>query len=405
MDEPIIPIRQPTAQELHDQDQWFGGGDAVHKDVRSYATSPARGGMTNPPRSPKVRQELLEHLTEVGIRHELGTRPNWSSAISTAASPRKVPYDFASTSSPVGEVRKRFTGQKGSPRPIIKCGATQVPGAFWRAGAVQDLGRPLLSKSDADESEAWFQQKLHYDLQLKFRNAVTPPAWTINEASLEPTSPTTVVTKKGHRGQAGRDTGSGTVRHSSDSPNSAAKAAKQQMMVTSMSDPEFWRYVHASKEGLLGQNRLHRAAVSDRFRFCADDISHGGLVISGAGMAVQPPPGVWASDAAHLNRFHNSAIRIVAPSGLEPLSANARRRKKRGDDDHLQMSNSGLFKALYPVDNGLKAVRRLRRRLFPDSEGREDTNRAENALSGKVTDEARQFGRQFRSRSISGRYA
>eukprot|EP00403_Amphidinium_massartii_P005311 CAMPEP_0178382604 /NCGR_PEP_ID=MMETSP0689_2-20121128/6577_1 /TAXON_ID=160604 /ORGANISM="Amphidinium massartii, Strain CS-259" /LENGTH=396 /DNA_ID=CAMNT_0020002809 /DNA_START=1 /DNA_END=1191 /DNA_ORIENTATION=+ len=387
--------RAQTAQEMEFERQWFGQ-QAEHKDLRSYATSPPCRGMSNPPQSPKVRQDLLQHLNQVGVRHS-SARPKWRMEGSVVASPRKVPYEFGSSASPVAEVRKRFTGQGQNCRPITKCGATQVPGAFWRAGAIKDLGRPLISREDADDSEAWFQQKLHYDLQLKSRNAVTPPAWSSSTAldvAGEPISP-------GSRGSPGASPGRKGPR--SGQRDSSVQAMRQQMMITSMSDPEFWRYVHASKEGLLGQGRLHRAAVSDRFRFSADDIAGGGLVISGAGMAAQPPPGVWASDAAHLHRFHNSAMRIVAPSGLEPLSADdAKRRKKRGDDDDLQMSNSGLFKALYPVDGGLKAVRKLRKRYFPDADGH--AKLATDSMGPAVTEEMWQFGRTFRSRSISGRY-
>merc|ERR1711920_1088305 len=55
------------------------------------------------------------------------------------------------------------------------------------------------------------------------------------------------------------------------------------------------------------------------------------------------------------------------PSSLQPVEETANSPKKKKDDvENLQLSDSGLFKPMYPIDNSLKILRRLRKKHFPD---------------------------------------
>lgn len=127
------------------------------------------------------------------------------------------------------------------------------------------------------------------------------------------------------------------------------------------------REIEEKMRGLRGASQLHRAAATDRFRFGADS-SAGMPTVLRCTSAPNANPGVWASDAAFLNKFHNSAIRVVDPSGLQVLKQPKKRKKKKKDDDEddLKMSDSGLFVARYPIDGALKSLRRLRKKMFPE---------------------------------------
>jgi hypothetical protein len=121
---------------------------------------------------------------------------------------------------------------------------------------------------------------------------------------------------------------------------------------------------------LKGMSQLHRAAVADRFRFCASASSGEPMVLKASSLN-QANPGKWASDSAFLNKFHNSAIRIVAPSGLEVLKetdCKKKKKKKKDSDGELQMSDSGLFVARYPIDENLVKIRKIRKKAFPDED-------------------------------------
>lgn len=130
------------------------------------------------------------------------------------------------------------------------------------------------------------------------------------------------------------------------------------------------RHLSLGIESLRSQESLHRAAVSDRFKFSAEGNTRCKAVsIKGPG-AVEPQ-GEWESDASLLNVFHNSAMRTVNPSRLDQLpdltdKTKKKKKKQKEDDlDFLQMSDSGLFQAQYPTDESLMSIRRLRREYFP----------------------------------------
>merc|ERR1711879_1104498 len=118
---------------------------------------------------------------------------------------------------------------------------------------------------------------------------------------------------------------------------------------------------------LRSMGRLHKAAVADRFRFGADLSAAGSMVLAGAG-AGPNPQGKWSSDASELNKFHNSAMRTVNPSGLDEVKEPKKRRKKKAEEDELKLSDSGLFFARYPPSEPLKALKAIRRQHYPEPE-------------------------------------
>jgi len=122
---------------------------------------------------------------------------------------------------------------------------------------------------------------------------------------------------------------------------------------------------------LRSQGQLHRAAVSDRFRFGTDlgDVN----VIKGAG-STPMAPGVWASDMSELVKFHNKALRSANPSKLELMPVEdkkKKKKKKKEDDDELATSD----RELYEADKSYRNIRKLRRAFYPDSFGREKTHK------------------------------
>lgn len=119
---------------------------------------------------------------------------------------------------------------------------------------------------------------------------------------------------------------------------------------------------------LRGMSQLHRAACADRFRFCCD-ASVGQPLVLGKATSNHANPGKWMSDAAYLQKFHNSAVRVVDPSGLEvvrDLPKKMKTKKKKDDTEDLKMSDSGLFVPQYPIDESLKYLRKLRKKLCPN---------------------------------------
>merc|ERR1712232_1206561 len=92
----------------------------------------------------------------------------------------------------------------------------------------------------------------------------------------------------------------------------------------------------------------------------------------GSGTACGTPSDVWASDAAFLIKFHNSAIRIVNPSTLQPKPEEVmpkQKKKKKGDLNNLDM---GVFQPKYPIDESLKSLRKLKKQMFPDDTRKEE---------------------------------
>merc|ERR1719487_1264628 len=122
---------------------------------------------------------------------------------------------------------------------------------------------------------------------------------------------------------------------------------------------------------LRAQSSLHGSSVQDRFRFNSDVSPGANLVIKGAGTGFGNSAPPWASDAAYLTQFHHGAIRMVNPSGLEPVkdapAAGTRKKKKKKDDDDLQLGESGLFSPKYPLDTSIRRLKVLKKKAFPEA--------------------------------------
>mmetsp|Transcript_63077 Transcript_63077/g.133155 ORF Transcript_63077/g.133155 Transcript_63077/m.133155 type:complete len:500 (-) Transcript_63077:46-1545(-) len=129
--------------------------------------------------------------------------------------------------------------------------------------------------------------------------------------------------------------------------------------------------IRNGREALQGQSRLHQAATTDRYRFCADFSVGAPLCIRGPGVPISQPDEVWASDGAVLTAFHNSAMRIVNRSKLEPNKEeeDPGKRRKKTREDHLELSDSGLFKPRYPIDISLVTLRRLKKEYIKQQNG------------------------------------
>jgi len=162
-------------------------------------------------------------------------------------------------------------------------------------------------------------------------------------------------------GSKGRDSSKGTTE-------AWHHPAQQKILDRVPSDRE----LRNARDALKGQSGLHNAAVSDRFRFCADMSMGAPLCIKGSGTACGTPSDVWASDASFLVKFHNGAIRNVNPSTLQPKPEEVvpkKKKKKKDDENDLDM---GVFQPKYPIDESLKSLRKLKKQMFPDEVRREE---------------------------------
>jgi len=138
--------------------------------------------------------------------------------------------------------------------------------------------------------------------------------------------------------------------------------AKERPVARYLTDYEFRNAV----EVLRARSGAHTAAVSDRFRFSADNVPDAPLVIKGAGTASGKCSSAWASDGADLFSFHSSATRALMPSSLQPIKddeAQANKKKRKDDINYLEMSDTGIFRPLYPIDSSLMTMRRLKKGL------------------------------------------
>lgn len=133
--------------------------------------------------------------------------------------------------------------------------------------------------------------------------------------------------------------------------------------------PSDWD-IRNAKDTLKGQASLHSASMGDRHRFAADT--------SAAAVAA-----VWASDASDLVNFHHRLIRKVVKSGLQPVKEppSMKKTKKAADIEDLRLSESGLFRPKYPIDESLKSLRMLKKNLYPEvvRREREEAARLANA--------------------------
>lgn len=295
-------------------DLWFKSTVKPDAKVSEYAAAPPQG-MTNPPQNPKVRKMLLEELTNNGVKLTLDkwppALPNERSCASRESSimGAGAQWSRVSTSStrlPTPNVRSRSCIST----PDLRRLSTTASSGFGRS-----TGR-LSSPPPAGQ-------------QLSALRARSPPKSDVQAALKE---------EKEEQWQPG-------------------PKLKQRTLTESE--------IRNSLMALRAQGRLHRAAVSDRYRFGADLSAGGSVVLQGAG-ADPHPQGCWASTASHLNVFHNKAMRTVNPSHLDLLPIEEKKRRKKKDEDDLELSKSGLFNCRYKVDDAYKTLRKLRREYGGD---------------------------------------
>lgn len=370
-----------------------------------YAAEPPRG-MSNPPMSAKVRRELLQDILDNGTEV---TVPDWPPPLrrefisgSQPATPSQSMTNFhssASSSMSSSMTTLHTTGRSALSRVAM----SQSYVANVRRGLIRNASAPAGSSSSQSpkglnapmwHTYAFSMQKLQpINRQKGFRAGTErsvhfteggdssgdaggelqlPSRGTNGAAEYIKTPSNATALAQARRQSLENPSGKrlavdapGVTKRSKDAKADKATEVSQDDAKKTAHVPEE-RELEEHLRGLRGRSQLHRAAVADRYRFGADASAGAPMVLKNT-TAVNANPGVWASDAAFLNKFHNSAIRIVVPSGLKEIKQPKKRKKKKGDDvDDLKMSDSGLFVARYPIDESLKTLRRLRKKAFPE---------------------------------------
>jgi|ERR1712124_28882 len=98
-----------------------------------------------------------------------------------------------------------------------------------------------------------------------------------------------------------------------------------------------------------------------------------------------------ACDASELISHHNNAVRSVNPSKLQMVAEDkdvSPKKLKKDDVDALQLSESGLFKPKYAIDESLKVLRRLKRKHFPEEFTKEEELKRIEREKARLAEEA-----------------
>lgn len=347
--------------------------------MAEYRSAPPRG-MTNPPQNPSVRAKLAQELEEYGVQFEVESWPP----------PLKEPWSFGFHTDPPdsrapgpriaqGLARKHMTWLRdGDTKHIADRLADAVVAYRPKGSRPHSAASRPQSRAESDRHRKTVAGIVDRKPDAKLMRSKTEPTLA-NDTKRDAKESKEAKTTGKNKGASGarkvsKDKQS-TAKEGSSKKSEAAKqdgsaegdddAARQtgkrgndksSRMLTEIE-------VNNNISALRSQSMLHRAAVADRFRFGADLMAAGGMVLKGAG-ATPVCPGVWASDASALIKFHNKAIRSVNPSklGLLPVETK-KKKKKKADEDELQMGD----RTLYDIDESYKAVRKLRRALYPDS--------------------------------------
>mmetsp|Transcript_105195 Transcript_105195/g.166049 ORF Transcript_105195/g.166049 Transcript_105195/m.166049 type:complete len:437 (+) Transcript_105195:98-1408(+) len=379
-------------------DSWF-----VHKydpmsSVIDYASARPRG-MTNPPMNPEVRALLCRDLIDCGL--EL-VAPEWGR-------PSRSMQSTSSGQSPQQLLGQSRSAMKSMYSERLRSGQVLKKGSCFSKSA-PDLPALKHDKKVLPRHAPWHSYHPRPDMKPaekllsneKERRSVhfadSPPKRTLEDtngkSSGSATTPTEYIkTPSNARAlTAGKkmnlvDSASGR-RPSTEVPGIAKRSNGKDSGKEEDNSATLQPKRHVEEDeldnglrSLRGMSQLHRAAVHDRFRFCCDP-SRGQPMVLGKATSNFANPGNWMSDAAYLNKFHNSSIRVVDPSGLEVVKGMPKKKKKNqkvDDIDDLKMSDSGLFVPQYPIDESLKCLRRLRKRYFP--------NHAEERPHGKTHEE------------------
>lgn len=396
-------------------DAWFEFEFNAYSGVADYANEPPRG-MTNPPMNLKLRNVLCKDLVEFGLELEV---PSWTGGFTRTSS--STPTSPSQTLFP----RQRLARGAQSRLTLMSSYHENVrSGQTLKKGTIFNKSAPAVVTVSAEESASphppWheyhpFPHMLRPIDRKGPVNLVSPSksvASAVTEKekrtvrfvdspkSLADTlaqgggpSPTEFIKTPSHDKaiQLGKrmTLNDPSGKRPSSEPPGMAKKGKDPGKDLLNDEDEKSKHSNVIDEkelenrmmGMRGMSQLHRAAVADRFRFGAN-ASAGHPMVLGAANLSNANPGNWASDAAALTKFHNAAIRIVNPSGLEvlkePASKRKKKKKKQDDEEDLKMSDSGLFVARYPIDEALVKLRRLKKKTFPEEEKPEPTQQEMN---------------------------
>eukprot|EP00440_Ansanella_granifera_P027544 gb/GFBE01029920.1/.p1 GENE.gb/GFBE01029920.1/~~gb/GFBE01029920.1/.p1 ORF type:complete len:399 (+),score=89.37 gb/GFBE01029920.1/:1-1197(+) len=370
-------------------DDWFGPHVNPNAAIAEYRSAPPRG-MTNPPQNPKVRAMLLRELEEYGVQLEVESWPPPAPDLTAS-------FNFGALTAPPESrnpgaraaqelARKHMTWLRdGDTRAIANRLADNLveyeksrsrpgsrPASRPGSGASGKTGGKLAHSASAPALGAGSRRQKDSKEQKDGKGKGAGKG-TVSQKGL----------KDAGAKQAARP-GSSGQRHSSKDKiekTTASEPARQDMQNGGEAGDDAWQAkkkvprvlseseLHNGIAALRSQGRLHRAAVGDRFRFGADLMAAGGMVLKGAG-ATPVAPGVWASDASELVKFHNKAIRLVNPSHLALLPVETKKKKKKKvDEDELAMG----ARSLYQADKSYRNIRKIRRSFYPDSFEREKT--------------------------------
>lgn len=385
-------------------DAWFEHEFGPYSRVADYANAPPRG-MTNAPMNRELRKTLCQDLVEYGLASQVedwepGFIAKSASAPTTPQQQRQQRLARADRARNrlchgymenlrQGRVLKKGSCFGGSAPAIVSGGDGPAPVPPWHQyHPFQQTLRPIDRRGPVatpkTPSMIGFQKEkrsVHFeDNQRTLEEHLAYGGSPQNTNFIKTPSHEKALT-------VGRSLTFGDTRRPSIDGSGGAKKPKDPSMEVPKEEEVKSKQKEARKtveeteldtgmRTLRGMSQLHKAAVADRFRFGAD-ASAGEPMVLGASSLNKANPGRWSSDAAFLNKFHNSAIRIVHPSGLQMLQEPAEKTKKKkkkdtnnGDED-LKMSDS--FAPRYPIDGNLKVLRQIRKKAFPEEEKKEPT--------------------------------
>lgn len=397
----------------HDPDMWFehtygppGAGD--RHSVSDYASDPPRG-MNNPPMNLKLRKILHEDLVEYGLELQVS---NWKEAF--------VPHSAPPSPSQPGTFTPTARAMQSRAHLMHTYTENLRTGRTLKKGSVFSRSAPAITGRRGRRADWWEQQQkeeetppLHPDW-----HQYHPYPWTLRPidrrgpVSLVRTLSSSDAMKDKRTVRFAEDSKKTLEEHLTQGPSplntefiktpshkQAIELGKKMTLDPTGKRTEAPGMAKKGKDsgkdgpteegkkkfdddehvdnteldnsmlGLRGMSQLHKAAVADRFRFGAS-AARGEPMVLKASCLASANPGTWASDAAYLNKFHNRAVRIVKPSGLEmlkePTSKRKKKKKAKEEEDELKMSDSGLFVARYPIDEALRKLRRMRKKAFPE---------------------------------------
>lgn len=291
--------------------------DAPISDYRMTVPS----GMSNPPRNPQVRHALMQDLQTYGVDLEYGNE--WP-----------PPLPDSCKSPPVAAIKHSHAILAAAAR------ARQTQHRHFAGSS------SLPARVSFPSTAVWHQSNSQ-----------------LSEAEIRRTG-------EEHGFSASRLNGKGIhgAGISKDSDGAAGRSTDERSKHRTVRSLLFNdQEVRSKLASLRAQNRMHKAAVRDQFRFVADCIPGTPMVIRGAASETSPL-GAWVSEAAHLTYLHNRAMRAANPSRLELLPQEPLQRKKKKAEDDLDMGDSGRFRALYKADKSYREIRVLRRDMAIDHE-------------------------------------